>query len=252
MRLNAIRRGFLLDENVTPQALKDLTGTRCPVSLQNFDFKKPGSPNNPSVDRIINDGTYALGNLLVVTQRVNRAKGDRSFHEVLEIAQRGNDAFGLRSSEWTRLCALMYGAWTSLNGGEDCYLIPLATYLPRYAFFPTSHAVQLLLLESLEARYREDAFEYWKAVTVEACGTASLFIELHTALSHATETEDHWPSVWLRKDVFNTFAAWYIPCRDSVNRAVEPSLRRQQASYNLGATLAAWKVGELSRRESPN
>ena len=145
LRLNAVKRGMILDQTVTADFLKLITPSHCPVTLEPFDIDGK-SGQNPSVDRLVNEGTYAAGNLGILSVRANRAKGEKSFEEVAQLACAGEDAGGLSAVEWARLASLMYGAWSVAVRKKDCYLVPLATLPGRHMFTTTSQVVQQLLL----------------------------------------------------------------------------------------------------------
>lgn len=67
LRLNAIKRGMVVDPSVTPDHLRYITDGICPVTLEPLEFETRGqSKLNPSVDRLVNDVGYRAGNICVL------------------------------------------------------------------------------------------------------------------------------------------------------------------------------------------
>jgi len=249
LRLNAVRRGLLLDERVSPAVLEAMMGDRCPVSFRRFDLVRKGSPDNPSVDRIINEGTYALGNLMVISQRVNRAKGNLSFEAVAGLAQNRHASDGLDAPEWMRLASLMYGAWNAQRGDSDPYLVPMATYPMRHMCTPLSQVIQLLLLRAIVGQRPILDQDLLRELTMSATGSARLFEDLVASVEDAACDEPHLPNVWLRPRAFDAFEAWYVACRREVD-AVLSAWRATQYPYgfDLSALLEGWRLGGRQQR----
>jgi hypothetical protein len=68
-----------------------------------------GEDTDWSVDRVNNDGAYADGNLIVMSARANKAKGNKSFLEVSTLVADGMSLPGLSNIETVRLRCLMEG-----------------------------------------------------------------------------------------------------------------------------------------------
>ncbi|MDC8771778.1 hypothetical protein [Roseateles albus] len=241
LRLNALKRGFVVDITVTPETLKTITGERCPVSLQGFVFKGT-DPCNPSVDRLYNEGTYALSNLCVLTQRVNRAKGSKSFLEAASIASTGEPFEGLLPIEWARLATLMYGAWDAYNGQRDKYLMPLATYPTRHIFTSTSQLVQvLLLLACLKSDWLSHS-AMWLYATRTSGQVEGLLLSFLTRLRSVASEEDYAPNAWLDAEVFNGFETWYKACEPAIKSVLESRRSMFQDAVDVDAMLESWAV----------
>ena len=105
LRLNASRRNRIFDDEVTPEFLYQICPEICPVSgcalttrtLQGSDW---------SVDRIVNDGAYTPLNLMVVSTRVNMAKGSKSHAELRSLMLGETTDDSLSQDEWRRLYLL--------------------------------------------------------------------------------------------------------------------------------------------------
>lgn len=240
LRYNAVKRDFVVDPAITPSVLREITGKVCPISLVRFDIGRV-SPANPSVDRLINAGTYALGNLAVFTQRVNRAKGDKTFEQIVELAQGQRAAEGLEWMEWARLAALMYGAWDAMQGAEDRWLVPMAVMPQRHLFTPTSQLVQHLLMR--QCRKGGPGLNYWRAITVQATGQSAALDSLEAQLRSALAQESYAPNAWLRLEVFEPFVAWYGACREAVALAFDVYRVRFQSETDVDSLIGRWALG---------
>lgn len=242
LRLSAVKRGMVLAPEVDVGFIEDICAGHCPVTLEEFDVKGK-SPRNPSVDRLVNEGTYAAGNIAMLSIRANRAKGAKTFEQVLSMASAGDAVAGLEGIEWMRLATLMYGAWSV--GGEkgDPYLIPFATYPAPRIFTTQAQNVQWLLL-------RHCADESWPAsvaVWVEATKLAGVekerFWLFAERLRAATAEEVYQPTAWLHPGVFEGFADWYHRSRATITELMCSLREKYQAGIDPGAIAGQWRVG---------
>jgi len=241
LRLNAVKRGFIVDKQVTSGVLRDITGERCLVSLETFVFKGQ-KPSNPSVDRLFNDGTYALANLCMFTQRVNQAKGAKTFEEVLKIAVAEKDFDSLSSIEWARLTSLMYGAWDAYNGERDPYLIPLSTYPGAKMFTTQSQLVQLLILRACLSENWPDSMSVFGDVTRIAGEPTALLENFMTPLREALRGEAYAPTAWLIPKVFEGFVGWYHACKPAIDGMMAELHHKYQQGIHPQAMVERWKV----------
>ena len=243
LRFSALKRGMVVDAHVLPKVLRDLVGPSCLVSLEPFSFSS-GGPSDPSVDRLYNDGTYALGNLCPFVQRVNRAKGAKTFEEVLALAQCDEDQDGLLAAEWERLASLMYGAWDAFHAAGDPLLLPLATYPGRHMFTTRSQVVQLMMLRSSLAEDGDERLKAWADMTAQAGQPEQLLLKLVDRLRESLRTVTYAPSAWLVAGVFEAFVEWYRACR----AVVDTWLDRLRADFHQGTDIAGmverWSVGD--------
>lgn len=228
LRLSAVKRGMLVDPTVTPEFLELITNGRCPVTLEELDIQGK-SPQNPSVDRLVNEVTYLAGNICVLSMRANRAKGEKTFEEVAALAQAGEPSGGLEPLEWMRLASLMYGAWARAIKQGDPHLLPLAAIPGRGMFMSTSQVVQLLLTRFCQAGAGQtEALARWLELTQEGGGHVSQFQELQAALYEALAEEDYPGDAWLHAEVFNAFVGWFNACHRAVIPFIERLLHEQQ------------------------
>jgi hypothetical protein len=240
LRLSAVKRGMVVDPTVTPAFLERVTNGCCPVTLQPFSTEGK-APTNPSVDRLVNQVTYRAGNICVLSLPANRAKGERSFEEVAQLAQAGEPHAGLEPLEWMRLASLMYGAWARAYRQADPYLLPLAAIPGPGMFMSTSQVVQLLLTRQFASDSGGSAAtERWLGLTEECGCPASVFLDLHERLTAALAEEAHPGNAWLHGDVFETFVAWYTASSATINPVVEELLQKHQARAGGRVATLEW------------
>jgi hypothetical protein len=108
LRQNALRRGRVVHEAVTPAYIEFIDYPTCPVTLVELTHGT-GEDTDWSVDRVNNDGAYADGNLIVMSVRANEAKGNKSFLELSGLLADGESLPGLSDRETLRLRCLMEG-----------------------------------------------------------------------------------------------------------------------------------------------
>jgi hypothetical protein len=242
LRLSAIKRGMVLDPVVDAQFIEDITQGFCPVTLEPFDTESK-SPKNPSVDRLVNEGTYAAGNITMLSIRANRAKGDKTFEQVAEIATAGEVRDGLEGIEWMRLATLMYGAWSVAVRGTDPFLFPLATYPGPKMFSTQSQLVQWLLLRFCRDEVWPDSMAVWLQATAEAGSSQVEFMKFAQLLKDAVSEEDYPPTAWLYPGVFDGFVTWYNGCSGTIGPLVQSLRQKYQANVDPEAIIDKWRVG---------
>ena len=66
LRLGALARGRVIADDVTPAAIRQLDTPRCPVTRGPLSAGR-GTASDWSIDRLNNDGGYALANLAVMS-----------------------------------------------------------------------------------------------------------------------------------------------------------------------------------------
>jgi len=236
LRLSAIKRQRILTSDVTPQFLREIVSPVCPVSLIPLTTGTDGK-TNWSVDRLENSGAYAAGNVVVLSQRANEAKGELSFHEVANIAAKGEAFNGLEGIEWMRLASLMYGAWSVNSGAGDKYILPQTTEFPRHVFHTTSQVVQLYVLRLITEPKLADTGEVWRAITHKTHGNIAPFEHLCDAIKRELPDQSYRFDVWLRPEVFERFVAWYNGCCPLIVQEVESWLANRLPGQDFITTL---------------
>lgn len=243
LRLSAVKRGMVLASAVDATFLERITPKYCPVTLEALDTNSKSS-NNPSVDRLVNEGTYAAGNLCMFSIRANQAKADMGFEDVAKIASAMEAHGKLSPIEWMRLASLMYGAWCESIGADDPHIVPFVTYPPPNLFTTQSQTVQWLLLRHCRAEVWPDSLQIWIAATRETGGSVDEFMQVASSLKEAIELEEYPPSAWYRPEVFKPFAAWYLQSKERIGPLLDVYREKYQSEVDAVDIVAQWKVGK--------
>lgn len=106
IRLNAWRRSRIFDAAITPDYLRTIDVSHCPVTREPLTHGT-GKDTDWSIDRIQNNSGYAPGNLVVLSVRANNAKGDLSTDEIFRAASMGMPFGNLEPVQWIRVAALV-------------------------------------------------------------------------------------------------------------------------------------------------
>lgn len=107
LRRNAWRRQRLFDESVTPEYIRRIDVPYCPITRERLTYST-GEGSDWSVDRLVNDGGYARGNLVVMSTKANKAKDSLTTREIVDKAalyDNEQKAFFLTSEPLERLTA---------------------------------------------------------------------------------------------------------------------------------------------------
>jgi hypothetical protein len=146
LRQNALRRGRVVQPEVTPAFIRLIDHPICPVTLVPMTHALRAD-TDWSIDRVNNDGAYAEGNLVVISTLANKAKADRSFEGVVQTASELGDhetVEGLNSRQWGRLASIMVGACAS-PADELAMSFPLLTRVPKGSVAPEFQILQSLV-----------------------------------------------------------------------------------------------------------
>ncbi len=107
LRLNAYFRGKLFSDEITPDLLKSIDAEYCPITGIKLTHAT-GKDSDWSIDRVSNDFDYIPTNLIVMSTRANKAKGNKSADRIIQIAESLNDqSEGLNTDEWNRMAELV-------------------------------------------------------------------------------------------------------------------------------------------------
>ena len=89
-KIRAKQKG--VDFNLTSQYLKEIfpKDNKCPITGFNFEFgyinkEKINKNNSPSLDRIIPSKGYVIGNVMVISDLMNRMKQDSTFEDIEKL-----------------------------------------------------------------------------------------------------------------------------------------------------------------------
>lgn len=116
LRLGALRRQKRFSPEITADYLRRIELLNCPVTGVPLTHSTR-SDTDWSVDRCNNDLGYVVGNIIIVSTRVNNIKGDLTLAEIRNRATRPEGCDGLSHEEWNRLLAIVDHA-TKVSRGE--------------------------------------------------------------------------------------------------------------------------------------
>lgn len=168
LRFSAWSRGRVFDEGVTPDYLERIDPPNCPIiraplvhpmedsltpvtaeELDDFSARKW------SVDRALNDGGYARGNLVIMSRLANNAKGSLSPEDILDLVRRGGSHRGLNAAQWARMAAMTQ----IVSNAED--VLPLILMPPPRLLIVNRHIPLQVMLS-----YAASGFGFQKASKV--------------------------------------------------------------------------------------
>ena len=91
LRRNAWRRERIFDPGVTPGYLRQIEVAHCPITRQLLTHGT-GEDSDWSVDRLVNDGGYVRGNLVVMSTRANKVKDSLTTKDIVQRAATYDEA----------------------------------------------------------------------------------------------------------------------------------------------------------------
>lgn len=209
LRHNALRRRLIVSPMLTSSYLQSIFTAICPVSLK--PLIATGSNTNWSVDRLVNEGAYAPGNIIFLEKRINCAKSSRSFSEVLDIAQRNEVVDGVTPAEWQRLATLMLGPYqlAKPRGHYSDLYFGLFTAIPEHLPRNLSHQMQELLIRIATSRTITATEQLWRTATLNRMTSSEPFDSILIALRGHTAKVSYVYDVWRIDRVYESFSYWW-------------------------------------------
>jgi hypothetical protein len=248
LRQNAVRRGRVVDEKVTPALIEAIDHAVCPVTLVEMTHSTRAD-TDWSVDRVNNDGAYADGNLVVMSVRANKAKGSKTYSDVKEIIATGKDEVdGLTWDEWRRLSCLMLGP---CNVNENFYgRFPLLTRIPnriaRNAYFQLQHTV--LLIPASDSTARNKAIRELSEAHPDKTSSAALLKLAVERPKKILPTFEYKYDAFADADFQGLLARWANTIPFSHHNRYMERLRQMAGGERLSArTVEAWSLTSFGR-----
>ncbi|MES2298359.1 MAG: hypothetical protein V4582_15030 [Pseudomonadota bacterium] len=243
LRIGAFHRERAFDQAVTPELIRSIDVAHCPVlriALTHGEMKD----SDWSVDRINNDGAYALHNLAVISSRANTAKGKRSFGEVFELAQGDDTVDGLTPREWMRLANVMLGPCFIETPGL-MPILPLTAPIPLHtARFAAQVIQQLITLTAKRPSGKNLLIKHFKRACASEASQMRL-VRMIEAVHVGLKGLDYPWDVWLSEAVMKAFLDWHDGL-DAKGRAQTAAIALNQSPVNIvntGSTLHTWNLG---------
>lgn len=252
LRLSAYRRNRVIDSMVTPTFLQSIDVKYCPITRIELT-SGTGKDTDATVDRVFNGGGYAIGNITIMSQRANKAKGNLLPQQILEIAQHGDEhATGLNTIEWLRLACL-----TALSAPPDYPQshLPLFVYPPNGIFLSNGFTLIQQCTSAIAAGFIPRKWDSEFRVSIDGKKAKKKFDEYFESLigqisrrmRGLSNNELMWFAIcdsWECELVFTRYIK-FIELMDmqGISRLVSVSTRAQQSLKQLSAnTLNSWSM----------
>lgn len=206
IRFGALSRGKRFSPDISPEYIRGITPNSglCPVTGKAFTYST-GEGTDWSVDRADNTKGYVRGNILIVSQEANAAKGNKSLEEIRTLAGRGLGANGLSAVAWAKFAELIAPAFGQNGGDSNPVEVlsgqPLALGMPvsPVASFQIALSRAAILSWQQTPDIRKSAASYVGRIAAHACRNKSqhkamlkLFVEIRRRARH---TPDYW-NIW--------------------------------------------------------
>lgn len=206
LRLSAHQRGRPFDDAVTPKLIEWIDVAVCPVlrvPLSHGELKD----TDWSVDRLNNDGAYAVNNLAVMSRRANEAKGSRTFDHVLALSRSPCPTDGLQPIEWLRLAALMLGPCFAARP-HAAPTIPLVAPVPLLSVRLAMQQVQhVFTTQAATQAGKNRLIKHFRLASRDEQSEARLR-RLAEALHQGLKGLEHPHDVWLLDGVMDSLQCW--------------------------------------------
>lgn len=246
LRCNAYRRQRIVDVSVTPEFLRRIDTTHCPVIKIELTHGTR-LPSDGSIDRLNNDGAYVPNNLAVMSVAANAAKADLGYEQVYALSQRDAPSHGLTPVQWLRLATLMLGPCFAARP-HLVPVIPLAASIPPHAVRPAVQQVQQVFTDGVGRPAGKNALiKHLKPACPDEHAERRLRRLAETLHVGMKGLEDRF-EVWLRPGVVGAFVEWRSSLDDrSWAIAAEISRRLAGASHLPAGGLGSWHLATRGR-----
>jgi hypothetical protein len=232
LRYGAWRRNRVFDENVTPAFIQEIDRPMCPI-LGSTLTHSTGEPSDWSVDRLNNQGGYAVGNLAVMSTQANAAKGNLSLANIEALSNQPESSLGLTPLEWKRMVSLLTGPNSVIQ--EEELLYPLCIVPPPFVPLNLFQEFQLVLVRET---VRNKSPLLSKLLDLCATrGTTRQFKKLVQRVIEARKTTQPVMEIWLQEPVFESLLAFYHKLSESelcrMRTVIERALGSEQVSQEM-------------------
>jgi hypothetical protein len=241
LRTNAFDRTRAFDAAVTPELLRKIDVDVCPIMRIRLTHGAMRE-SDWSIDRLNNDGAYALHNLAVISVSANTAKGERSFDEVYELARGSRSEAGLAPEQWLRLASVMLGP-CFVNNSDLIPIIPLAAPIPMFtARFVVQIIQQLITIEARRSSGKNALIKHFRRACNDERSLRRLIFLIEAVHFGLRGLEYPW-DVWLLPRVMTAFIDWH-ESMDTAGRAAAAAIARGAAPVELVSMngLRSWSL----------
>lgn len=203
IRFGALSRGKRFSPDISPGYLRRITPAAgvCPVTDAAFTYGACEA-TDWSIDRADNSKGYVRGNILIVSQRANAAKGDKSLEQIRQLAAADADRDGLTAAEWARFALLIEPAFGVKGGDSNPVEVlagqPLALGMPvsPVASFQIALSRAALLSWQHIPNVRTVVAHYIGDIAVHTCRTRTQYKAMHKLFLEIRRRARHTPNYW--------------------------------------------------------
>lgn len=250
LRYGAWRRNRVFDEMVTPSFLVEIDRPYCPI-LDIELTHSSGELTDWSVDRLNNQGGYAIGNLAVMSTMANVAKGNLSFSEIEALSRQPHGRAGLTCLHWQRMASLLTGPYSVTQETEA--LLALCIIPPPYVPLNFFQELQLILVRETKKKPSPVLAKIQQLCDSRA--TLRLFKKVVKKVGEAQKTVAVPMELWLDPANLEALKAFFLRLTPEtltkIRLVCERSLGSEQLSADLTARWALEKKGFVCPQTSP-
>ena len=246
LRVQALGRRRVINDDVTPDLLRHIDVSKCPVTRAVLTHGEL-LDTDWSVDRLNNDGAYAANNLAVIGTGANRAKGSRSYDEVFALSEKTDATDGLAPVEWLRMASIMLGPCFAANPLK-APVIPLAAPLPSHSARQAIQQVQYVFTHSTRRQADKNALIKAFSPTARDEHSAARLRMAAEAMHQGLKGTPEGYDAWLKPSVLQAFRQWWVTL-SPLNLALAGEISRQavQSSLIPSTRLASWHLKSQGR-----
>ncbi|MCE2722075.1 MAG: hypothetical protein LW865_02135 [Betaproteobacteria bacterium] len=205
LRFSAYKRGLPFDPSLTPSFLVSIDRAFCPVTLDPLTHCTLGL-TDASVDRIENRMPYEVGNVAILSARVNKIKDTLSADAIVSIAKTGREIDGLSAPQWRRLAAICVGTHNKLLPASERLRVPMVTAPPPLTYMTAFETMQVDLVCKSAAGEKRPWRRYLEPRSVK--GQAH-YLRLCNKLHHRLSEVTWFLSVWEDAELYGLYCDWF-------------------------------------------
>jgi hypothetical protein len=161
IRFGAITRGKQFSLDISPEYIEKITPAsgKCPVTELPLTYGT-GEPTDWSVDRANNDRGYVRGNILIMSQAANAAKGNKALDTIEVLAGHDESTEGMTPSQWGKMAQLIEPAF---GADDEADVNPIQMLFGQ----PIALGMPVSPLAGFQVALSRAAVQYWDPEKME-------------------------------------------------------------------------------------
>ena len=209
IRFGALSRGKQFSLDITPAYIDKITPAsgKCPVTGLPFTFGT-GKPTDWSVDRANNDRGYVRGNILMMSQAANAAKGNKSLDTIKSLAAHDDTTEGMTPAQWEKMAQLIEPAFgdeeDEVNPVQMLLGQPIALGMPVSPLASFQVAVSRAIVDSWDPEKRDFMTVYLMGMEDFICRSKAQRKALGRLLTEVLRRSQHlktYSEIWATRRV---------------------------------------------------